>query len=75
MTDGKFSPRERARAKAASRAKDEEDLASGRVTAAELSRINGGGRLPRGAVVVCRSRKVGLLLETLKEGQSTDPEA
>lgn len=39
-----ISFQKRAAEKAAARAKDERDLRSGAVSAAEMSRINGGGR-------------------------------
>ena len=60
-----YSPSERAKAKARSRAEDEEALRSGKVSAAELARINGGGHVARGTVVLDSPLKAKKLLNAL----------
>ena len=62
----RYDPEERVRAKEASRAQDEADLKSGKVCAAELARINGGGGIARGAVVVDSPEKAERLLRDIE---------
>lgn len=59
MKIGYFDPDERARAKARSRAKDDEDLKSGRITREELQRINGGGGIFKNSRISHRPRFKG----------------
>lgn len=61
MTDkpkkpGMFDPVERARDKARSRAKDDADLASGRISREELQRINGGSGIFKNIKITHRPR-------------------
>ena len=61
----RYSPSERAKAKARSRAEDEEALRSGEVSAADLARINGGGHIAKGAVALGSPLKAKKLLDAL----------
>lgn len=54
MKADKFDPDARARAKAASREADELALQQGVVSREELQRINGGGNIFRGSVLVLK---------------------
>lgn len=56
MEPGTFDPEERARQKAASRAKDDADLASGKISSEELQRVNGLGRVFKSIKVSHRPR-------------------
>jgi hypothetical protein len=58
MRANHYNPEERARDKAASRQRDEEALASGRVSREELQRVNGGQGVFRNSVLVRRPRAV-----------------
>lgn len=51
-----FDPKERAREKALSRQKDDDDLRSGRISREELNRRNGGYGLMRGSKLVLRKK-------------------
>ncbi len=54
-----YDPEERAREKARSRQKDDEDLRSGAVSREELQRRNGGGGIFRDSKIVRRPKFLG----------------
>lgn len=74
MKPDEYDPVERARQKQRSRAKDDEDIRTGRVSREEMQRRNGGGGLFRNARITGRKPYTGSHLLQYPDSEEDDPE-